>query len=284
MGDTVYRLIASDMDETFLGERHRIPEANLAALERLKELGVLFVPSSGRPYRSIVANFTHLDPTLMEGTYVISYNGAFINRYGDERPLVSTTIDRESVEKLYAYGLAHRIPMHIYTASGTFYVQFIPEQEWEVIHDIEGIVRLPDEQADLSFAGNDGLVKLLYLNFDFDALKTFAPAVMEELELDPARVAYTFSSNRYAEFVPAGIDKGTGLKRLAEMLDIDIRDTIAMGDSANDLGMIEAAGLGVGVANVTDDARGACDLVLDTDADHGALDELVRRVIEPEHR
>ena len=43
----MYKLIASDMDETFLDGAHRIPAANVDALRRLRELGVLFVPSSG---------------------------------------------------------------------------------------------------------------------------------------------------------------------------------------------------------------------------------------------
>ena len=33
----MYRLIASDMDETMLGAGHRLPAENVAALERLKE-------------------------------------------------------------------------------------------------------------------------------------------------------------------------------------------------------------------------------------------------------
>lgn len=46
----MYRLVASDMDETFLDSNHAIPEANIRALKRMKELGVLLVPSSGRWY------------------------------------------------------------------------------------------------------------------------------------------------------------------------------------------------------------------------------------------
>lgn len=48
MGDRMYRLVASDMDETFLDADHAIPASNLQALKRMRELDVLFVPSSGR--------------------------------------------------------------------------------------------------------------------------------------------------------------------------------------------------------------------------------------------
>ena len=74
------------MDETFLDANHVIPEANLHALRRMRELGVLFVPSSGRWYSSIMDNFTGEARELLEGSYVLSYNGGFINRVGDETP------------------------------------------------------------------------------------------------------------------------------------------------------------------------------------------------------
>ena len=79
----MYRLVASDMDETFLDADHAIPASNLRALKRMRELGVLFVPSSGRWYSSIMDNFSGEDRELIEGGYVLSYNGGFINRVGD---------------------------------------------------------------------------------------------------------------------------------------------------------------------------------------------------------
>lgn len=114
---------------------------------------------------------------------------------------------------------------------------------------------------------------------DFEGLQQLG------LELEPmARrlgVEITFSSKRYLEFMPAGIDKGYGLKKLAEMLGIPMDQVIGVGDSANDLAMIKAAGLGVGVANVTDDVRPYCDAVLESTGDEGAFEELVEKYLEP---
>ena len=66
----MYRIVASDMDETFLDGRHEIPPANLEALARMRELGVLFVPSSGRGYLSIMDNFADVDPAAWYGEAV----------------------------------------------------------------------------------------------------------------------------------------------------------------------------------------------------------------------
>ena len=96
-------------------------------------------------------------------------------------------------------------------------------------------------------------------------------------------MSVTYSSNRYAEFVPAHTSKGTGLAHLAAHLGIDIAETIGMGDSANDLGMIYTAGLGVAVANATSDVKDAAGLVLESTCEDGALAEVVRRLVEPDH-
>lgn len=275
----MYKIVASDMDETFLDGDHRIPAANIAALRRMRELGVLFVPSSGRPYRSIMANLKDVDQELLEGTYVVSYNGGFINRYGDPEPLLSTTIDRDVVETVYGYGVEHRIPMHIYTPSGKIFTQFLPEDEKRYLALVDGVVPLPDDQADLGFAGDEPFVKILYMGHGLDAAKALGEEIRPRLDL--SRVDLTYSSNRYVEFVPKGVDKGTGLAHLAEIVGVDPSEIVGVGDSANDLAMIRAAGLGVGVANVTDDTRPYCDLVLSTEADDGAFGELVERVLEP---
>ncbi|MDD1670106.1 MAG: phosphoglycolate phosphatase, partial [Methanomicrobiales archaeon] len=49
-----------------------------------------------------------------------------------------------------------------------------------------------------------------------------------------------------------GISKGLALRRLAADMGIPVQEFLAVGDSENDLEMIEAAGVGVAVANARD--------------------------------
>jgi hydroxymethylpyrimidine pyrophosphatase-like HAD family hydrolase len=106
------------------------------------------------------------------------------------------------------------------------------------------------------------------------------------LTMDPALTegrSTTFSSGRYYEFNPTGVDKGSGLRALAEMLGIDIADTIACGDSANDAAMIEAAGLGVVVANASEDTVAIADYQAKASCDDGVFAEVLEKFIEPQH-
>lgn len=276
----MYKLVASDMDETFLDQNHQIPEANIRALRRMKELGIMFVPSSGRWYSSIMDNFAKVAPDLLEGGFVLSYNGGFINRIGDPNPLTSCGISHACAEELYALGLKLGKCMHINVADGHVFVCDAPEPELVYLEQLTGVTHFAGaDHPDLSFLNDRDFVKLIFMDMDFDALqqlgRELAP-LAERLGLE-----ITFSSKRYLEFMPAGVDKGTGLVKLANMLGIPMDQVVGVGDSANDLAMIKAAGLGVGVANVTDDVRPYCDVVLETTGMDGAFEELVEKYLEP---
>ena len=276
----MYRLVVSDMDETFLDANHAIPPANLRALRRMRELGVLFVPSSGRWYSSIMDNFTGEARELIEGGYVLSYNGGFINRTGDPTPLTTCGLSGECANAIYAKGLELGLCMHINVADGHVFVNDAPTLEREYLKAISGVSHFRgSDHPDLSFLEERGIVKILYVDWDFDVLQKLGRELAPMAER--LGVEITFSSRRYLEFMPAGVDKGTGLMRLAEMLGIPMSQVIAVGDSANDLPMIKAAGLGIGVANVTDDVRPHCDVVLETAGTDGAFTELVERFLEP---
>lgn len=51
------------------------------------------------------------------------------------------------------------------------------------------------------------------------------------------------------ELHPAGVHKGTALRAAAARLGVDPADTVAVGDDANDLPLLQAAGLGVAMGN-----------------------------------
>ena len=63
----------------------------------------------------------------------------------------------------------------------------------------------------------------------------------------------TFDSwSFFYEIMPIGVEKGASLVEMANFLGFDIKDTIAFGDERNDLEMLDAAGVGVVMANAPD--------------------------------
>ena len=64
------------------------------------------------------------------------------------------------------------------------------------------------------------------------------------------------------DVVRGGMDKGVGLADLCEKIGLTLADAVAVGDSANDVGMLKAAGLGCCMSNGTPDAKAAADRVI----------------------
>ena len=82
---------------------------------------------------------------------------------------------------------------------------------------------------------------------------------------------------RFFDIVRGGIDKGVGLADLCEKMGLTLADAVAAGDSANDVGMLKAAGLGCCMANGTADAKAAADRIIG-DVRENSLADLIEEL------
>ena len=128
---------------------------------------------------------------------------------------------------------------------------------------------------DLDFLKGTDIVKALYMNTDHDYLR--------QIEKDYQDLApfmdVSYSSNRFIEFNRRGVNKGAGLLSLAELLGIKPEETIAIGDNFNDLSMIRAAGLGVGVKNSIEGIKKDCDYITTATNDESAVAEVIEKFV-----
>jgi hydroxymethylpyrimidine pyrophosphatase-like HAD family hydrolase len=58
-----------------------------------------------------------------------------------------------------------------------------------------------------------------------------------------------------------GVNKGTAILLLLDILGIDVADSLALGDNNNDLEMLAAVGTGIAMGNGTPEAKAAADEV-----------------------
>ncbi len=79
------------------------------------------------------------------------------------------------------------------------------------------------------------------------------------------------------EVVPKGFSKSSGILRVTELLRIPVIDTIAFGDSANDIDMLETAGIGIAMGNASDDAKAHADYITD-DLHHDGIYNACRKL------
>ena len=106
------------------------------------------------------------------------------------------------------------------------------------------------------------------------ALVTAEPAEADRLaplltERFAGRLTVVRSHAMFTELVPTRASKGNAVAFLASRYGIPRSETVAVGDSGNDISMIRWAGLGVAMGNATPDVLAAADWVAPTVAEDG---------------
>lgn len=79
------------------------------------------------------------------------------------------------------------------------------------------------------------------------------------------------------EIIPKNIDKGTALEAVSELLSIPLSKMIAFGDWDNDIGMLRTAGMGVCMANGSEGAKSAANMITASNNDDG-IDKALREL------
>lgn len=269
----MYKIIVCDLDETLISRDRTISSENIEAIRKATEAGVKFVPCTGRGYNSVHNTTSQLGLFDQKDQYVISYNGGAITENKDEKQLYFQGITFEEAEAIYKRGLTYdHICIHIYTPDQVWVRNFYPE-EVEYLANRQPCREIFSD--DIDFLKGKEIVKAIYMNTDYSYLKK----IESEITDLTGNMDVSFSSNRYMEFNRKGVSKGNGLQRLCNILGVDIKDTIAIGDNFNDLSMIQAAGLGVGVSNTIADMKPLCDVITENDCDHSAVAEVINRYV-----
>lgn len=100
--------------------------------------------------------------------------------------------------------------------------------------------------------------------------KVYMPYVLSEDEQKELNEEFLFFQHPgYAEFSKKGFTKATGMEKVLEYYGIPRSRCVAMGDSANDLDMLDFAGISVAMGDSAQIVKERCDIVTCDAADGG---------------
>ncbi|OAJ73649.1 haloacid dehalogenase [Brevibacillus sp. SKDU10] len=261
-----YRMIVLDLDDTLLQDDHTISTRTKIALMKAQEAGVKVVLASGRPTYAM----THIAEELelaKYGSFILSFNGAKIINWKTKEELFSSTLPVETVHELYDISKNEQVGILSYDGDDivaetvTAYTQKESEITGMNMKEVESFKQ----------AITRPVVKVLMVD-DPAKLAIVERKLQKQLE---GQLSVMRSKPFFLEFTEAGVDKGTSLHQLIHKLGIEQAEVIAIGDSYNDLAMINFAGLGVAMGNAPDDIKEIADYVTDTNMNHG-----VAKVVE----
>lgn len=270
----MYKMIVSDLDESLLRTDGSVSPADVATIAKLRAQGVKFVPNTGRGFASVQPLLQTIGTADTAGQYVISYNGGAIVENAGNKILASTALPFAVAEQLFRLAAAHPdLGAHIYTFHHVYV--FRPTASEKQYLANRGVNYADWTEPTLAALQEHALVKVIFAHPELAARQAFAAEVQATIDY-PFTVSY--SSGRYVEFNPAGIDKGDAALQLGAKIGIRPEEIIALGDNLNDLAMLQKVGLGVSVANGVPQIQAAADLVLPVDNDHDPVSALYQAV------
>ncbi len=269
------KLVTIDLDGTLFDNEKNISEENKLAIKKCHELGVKIVIATGRPEKGVLPTLEALGLTTKDD-YVIIYNGAKIMNVGTHELIFSSTISGKMVRKLYDESLKHGVNIHAFRDNDEL---ITPKHN--PYTDVESkINHVPDVLFDFNnIKDDDVFIKAMLVDSDENITRTI-PNV-DKYFTD--NYSMNRSSKIFLEFLNKNSDKGKALVRLSEYLNIDIKDTMAIGDAGNDLPMILASGTGVVMENAFPEIKKHGDFITKSNLESGvayALNKLILEKIE----
>ena len=264
------RMVALDMDGTMLNPRESItPRVHRAVYETLKR-GIHVVIATARPPRSV--RFYHR--ALKLETPIISHNGALVWDERRQCVLRHASLDHALVRRVIAFA-RRRCP------------EVIPSVEIidRVYSDHFGIVPMDSLPPGRSFSPDVIASMEAFLRVPVTRLFLHAkPSIIDELNyLLPGRfhdrVNVIHSESRLLQLVAPDITKASALDFLTNAYGISNQQVLAIGDSANDLPMLQWAGIGVAMANAPEHLRNVVGNIVPSNADDGVAVALEKYVL-----
>lgn len=275
-GFDMYKMIVCDLDETLMNDDGSLSVANANAIQAATKQGVYFVPNSGRSYTSFQNDLATMHLKDQANQYSVSYNGGLILENAGNRPLAINAMPFELAKAVFAAGAADpKAATHVYTQD-TLYI-YHPLATDSAYLTNRGVAFEEMTTPDFDQFKDLNVMKIIMALPTMDDRRAMRAAV--ETQVDPDSLAVSYSSDRYVEFNPAGVDKGTATIQLGQLLNIEPSEIIAVGDNGNDLPMLKAVGLPVSVANGIDSVKAVAKYTTVADNNHDALAEVINKFV-----
>lgn len=256
------KLIALDLDGTLLKNDKTVSLENKRALQQAMAKGVYVVLCTGRPIMGIQHIIDFLEFPA-DNDYVITFNGALVQRATTREILSKKTHTLEDVRYIYDTLMECDLPMNAIDL----------QKVYEPPYPVDSPSYYPVIIKNLTFEQKS------WDEFNDEAMFNKALCCRPEAELDSKLKTVprefferfnTFKSRpELLEIMPKGVDKAFGIRRLCDLLGIEMSQVMAIGDEENDIPMLKAVGYGVAMGNATDEVKEIAKFETLTNEEHG---------------
>lgn len=277
MGKDMYKLVCVDVDGTLLTSRRIVAESTKQSLKLAHNKGVHIVISTGRMYTD--AEF--YSELLGVRSAVIASNGAFIKENDDV--IYKSVLGCEVLKNLLAvfqkFGIkpCFSTPEKFYYGNLLFKLLYLlsilrkirsAKVETEYLYSWQRCQRITEKEQ-------DNIVKCEVFHSNTKLIELIREELrgIEELEI-------VNSGCRNIEITRQGVSKGRAVAMLAKLYGIRREEILTIGDSLNDLSMIEYAGLGVAMGNASEEVKAKADYITASNDEDGVSKAIYKFILE----
>ena len=237
------KLIAMDLDGTLNNDEKRITEKTKAALMAAQEKGIRLALASARPSPGL---FKERDILRLQdhGGILMSYNGGRIVDAATGNTLFETAMDLQQTKSVLRF--LETLPVTPIVDDGKqFYVT--DAGGYKVDYECRNNNMVCSEVGNLADFLTFAPIKIL-MSMKPEELPAIQQTIREFL---PEELSVVQTAPFYLEVIPKRINKGQGIRDICHALGISTDEVISFGDAANDIPMLQTAGVGVAMGNAS---------------------------------
>ena len=270
------KMIAIDLDRTTLKDTKNISDANIEALERAGKAGVMVAIATGRVYDALPESVHSLSCVK----YFICSNGASVFDARTHEILFEKCLAPDAVKTMTEFVRAKNYMYESFT-EGHAYIgrdYFDKVDRGELMYRTRDYVVTTRTPVDDIFEFTlDHRERIENLNVFFPTPEEKAQAVPVLAAIPNSVLTSSFPSN--LELEGEGVSKGAALTYLMERENISAENLMAIGDSPNDISMLDLSGTPVAVENAEDPVKEAACYIAPSCYDDGVADAIHKYIL-----
>jgi len=265
------KILFVDLDGTLLTDSKEITAENMEAIRKATSLGHAVVVTTGRPLASTQLQVEKLGLTT-PGCYAITSNGALIYDANKKETIFYKGVHRDCIRAAFDEAYKFNIHPQTYSMTGVLCEHDTEEMKYYARRNVISYEVVEDVTKVLDFDP----IKLLFIDLHdrthLEEFRTYMAPWTRENHLD-----VFFSCDQYLEFLPEGINKGSGVRFISDYLNVSSENTLAAGDAENDITMLEAVHTPCVMKNAHPEMYAYGKYITERDNNHSGIAEIIER-------
>ena len=267
MAPPTIRLFLADVDGTLVTQDKVLTDRAIAAVAKLKQAGILFAITSGRPPRGMSMLVEPLELT----TPIAGFNGGVFVR-PDMSVIEQRVIPDDVTPSVIDVLGTHGMDVWVYRGSDWFIrdprAPHVAREAWTVKFEPTVIANFAPVF--------DAVAKVVGVSDDYDAVQKAVDAVRDRFG---DHVSAARSQPYYADVTNPDANKGGVARYLSKVYDIPAEEIATIGDQPNDVLMFARSGLSIAMGNASPEVQKAARRVTTSNEDEGFANAVERYIL-----